>query len=425
MRDIPTEIINEFLSREYRPFWLIEFTVGTSYYLTDCDVPIAVGGNLYQPRGFKIPTFRYADKQMVDQVTITIDNLDNYFTSNFVGGSPQGQIFRIKQVYLGDDYKPISQVTGPVGHWKLNEAVGDDVADYSGNENLGTLQGTTGLPAWVPWGDTFALDFERANSHWIDLAKPSELAFTARPLAISAWINVESLNANQTIFSKTDSAKTTGGYGLEIGAGANTLEFWVEHYLNNVATKSFTTTGTWVHVLGVWESTGLIQVYVDGIAGTSDSYIGSLTNLDKKACIGAYNDGGAGFWDGLTGNIQIFNRDLTPDEKSTLTAGGYIGPGAILQFEGGIDAWTIDGSQVKLAAKSEMARWTQRPLALHSVSCRWKDFKGIECGYSGAATWCDRTYTRCVELGNSDNFGGFRWLPSIMDKEFWWGKIPK
>ncbi|GAI73202.1 unnamed protein product, partial [marine sediment metagenome] len=49
-----------------------------------------------------------------------------------------------------------------------------------------------------------------------------------------------------------------------------------------------------------------------------------------------------------------------------------------------------------------------------------------ECGYGGGETWCDRTYARCVVLANSDNFGGFRWLPSIVDKEVFWGpQAPK
>ena len=38
--------------------------------------------------------------------------------------------------------------------------------------------------------------------------------------------------------------------------------------------------------------------------------------------------------------------------------------------------------------------------------CYWK-FKGVECGYTGAQTTCDKTLTRCKELVNSTRFGGF------------------
>ena len=37
--------------------------------------------------------------------------------------------------------------------------------------------------------------------------------------------------------------------------------------------------------------------------------------------------------------------------------------------------------------------------------CRYKQFKGWRCGYAGAETTCDRTLSRCRELGNSERFG--------------------
>jgi phage-related protein len=39
--------------------------------------------------------------------------------------------------------------------------------------------------------------------------------------------------------------------------------------------------------------------------------------------------------------------------------------------------------------------------------CRYKDFKGSLCGYVGAQTSCNRSFTRCQELSNTARFGGF------------------
>jgi len=39
--------------------------------------------------------------------------------------------------------------------------------------------------------------------------------------------------------------------------------------------------------------------------------------------------------------------------------------------------------------------------------CRYKKFKNTRCGYMGSETACNRTLTRCRELGNSARFGGF------------------
>lgn len=94
----------------------------------------------------------------------------------------------------------------------------------------------------------------------------------------------------------------------------------------------------------------------------------------------------------------------------------------IIFFDGEIDDWDLDEETVQMNVVSQFIRWSQNTLSRHGASCRWKKFKGTYCGYSGASTWCDRTYTRCLALGNEDNFGGFRWLPSIAEKEIWWGR---
>jgi hypothetical protein len=94
----------------------------------------------------------------------------------------------------------------------------------------------------------------------------------------------------------------------------------------------------------------------------------------------------------------------------------------ITLFQGTLDAWSLDEEKITCTLVSDMVKWNQKTLAKYSASCRWKEFKGTECGYSGSQTWCDRSYTRCSALANTVNFGGFRWLPSIIDKEIWWGR---
>jgi hypothetical protein len=100
-----------------------------------------------------------------------------------------------------------------------------------------------------------------------------------------------------------------------------------------------------------------------------------------------------------------------------------IGTAAIL-FQGEIDDWSYDEPTLKVSLTGIFARWRQRTTSRQPASCRWKKFKGTECAYSGSATWCDRTYVRCEAIGNTANFGGERWLPSIIDKVIWWGRIP-
>jgi len=101
-------------------------------------------------------------------------------------------------------------------------------------------------------------------------------------------------------------------------------------------------------------------------------------------------------------------------------------------FEGEIDSWGLDGQRLKITATSIFHQWSQNTFSKHSASCRWKVFNsstlgtsGVDCASTAGSTWCDRTYTRCSILNNTSNFGGFRWLPSIVNKDIWWGRIPK
>ena len=95
---------------------------------------------------------------------------------------------------------------------------------------------------------------------------------------------------------------------------------------------------------------------------------------------------------------------------------------AVTWFQGELDEWTLDEGKIDFTVTSELVRWRQETMYKHSALCRWKVFKGTECAYAGGQTWCDRTYARCSALVNTDNFGGFRFLPSIVDSEVWWGR---
>ena len=122
----------------------------------------------------------------------------------------------------------------------------------------------------------------------------------------------------------------------------------------------------------------------------------------------------------------IFVEGTSQGEDAYLYVGVYDDSTAVIGvvnlFEGQIDGWELDEGEVKITITTEMSKWIQRTNALYSSSCRWKKFKGTECQYAGAENWCDRSYSRCLALGNTNHFGGFRWLPDFENRELWWGR---
>lgn len=97
----------------------------------------------------------------------------------------------------------------------------------------------------------------------------------------------------------------------------------------------------------------------------------------------------------------------------------------LILFTGEIDDWFAPEGAIEITIVSDLIRWHQKTMRMQSSSCSWQVFKGLECGYAGTETTCNRSYARCIALGNTANFGGERWLPSIEGANIWWGQTPE
>ena len=104
--------------------------------------------------------------------------------------------------------------------------------------------------------------------------------------------------------------------------------------------------------------------------------------------------------------------------------------GRIKKYVRIMDPKYLNEERLKVTVTSIFHQWSQHTMNQHSASCRWQVFNsstlgtsGIECRSTAGADWCDRTYERCKQLNNSSHFGGFRFLPDIVDKEIWWGRL--
>jgi len=96
--------------------------------------------------------------------------------------------------------------------------------------------------------------------------------------------------------------------------------------------------------------------------------------------------------------------------------------GTVLAFLGVIDTIEGDHQRVRIDLLNHFYLWNKKTLRSHSPLCQWA-FTSTECGYLGPETWCDKTYDRCTVLANIVNYGGFPFLPSLINKQIRWGHI--
>lgn len=123
----------------------------------------------------------------------------------------------------------------------------------------------------------------------------------------------------------------------------------------------------------------------------------------------------------------VFLNENIMNKWGILRIGFFDNNGVIIDqifelFRGLVSTWKLSEPKASITLVNEFIFWNKKTLRKHQSACRWP-FKGTECGYSGAETWCDQGYARCLVLGNTDNFGGDRWLPDLMEKEIYWGRI--
>lgn len=149
----------------------------------------------------------------------------------------------------------------------------------------------------------------------------------------------------------------------------------------------------------------------------SEDILGKRSRI-SFICIDDYRDGDPFMLDEVGAIITDEDGEEIEEDKIEwfdIIASEYL-------FYGFLSDWDIDEGRVIIETKTELILWRKETLRTCQSSCRWP-FKGDECGYSGVEIWCDQSYERCDVLNNSDNFGGFRFLPDIMEKDIWWGRI--
>jgi hypothetical protein len=208
--------------------------------------------------------------------------------------------------------------TGPVAHWKLDDASGSTAVDSEGGHN-GTL---TNGPSWTTGQLDGALSFDGGNDY---VTVPHDDTLSLTTFSISAWIRPTALSGWQVFVNK---GTTTSAVNYYLGTNGDEISLgyynsgWVEFNTTNVNLS----TNQWYHVAATYDDpTREGKVYLDGIqVHNSTATKSPLPNGD------ALTIGRSGFgehWPGKLDDIRIYDSVLDADEIIALVAAGGGGPG--------------------------------------------------------------------------------------------------
>ncbi|REH51886.1 RHS repeat-associated protein [Kutzneria buriramensis] len=203
----------------------------------------------------------------------------------------------------------------PAGWWQLNQTTGATVPDSSGN-------GGTAAAANVSWANG-AGTFNGTNS---TVTTNGPVLDTTGNFTVSAWANLSSTGKFATVVGQD--ATQCSGFFLQYSATDNAWAFAKVNADVNNATgirahdTAAPALNTWTHLVGTYTAAnGQLSLYVNGVlAGTATVTTPYKANGPLTIGRGQYNAGPADYFPGSIGNVQVYQRVLTPAEISTLAA---------------------------------------------------------------------------------------------------------
>lgn len=221
--------------------------------------------------------------------------------------------------------------TGLVGRWKINEGVGTDILDSSGNNRHGVLGNTGG--AWQNYGisrmGAITPALKRESKSWLfaqanntekitvaaDAALQLDKSFT-----VSAWITT---NVTGTDVPIVDMLNATTGWLIKIGGAFHSITL---RYSTGAAYKE-KSSGLFVmpispvlpHFVGMKiDATGTkVKFFVDGFISAEMTIDNALITPTTPLVIGNYNTQNKA-WKGIIQDVQLYNRELTDLEIRSL-----------------------------------------------------------------------------------------------------------
>lgn len=205
-------------------------------------------------------------------------------------------------------------------YWGLDEGSGATVS--GGEGQTGRLINMDPATSWAEGHSGSALRFNGVNSY-VTMPDTSAVEITTAG-TVAAWININS-------FKNTFAGVVHKGTRTDFRDEAYSLQFWSGNKIYwgittasgshpNVQSPTAPPTGTWIHVLGTWDSSAM-KLYVNGALVASGPGVESIRSPGAFN-IGAQLDGSPYYgFDGLIDDVRVYNRALNANEVATVATG--------------------------------------------------------------------------------------------------------
>ena len=216
---------------------------------------------------------------------------------------------------------PEITVTDPnlVGWWKFETGAGNNVIDFSGHDNHGTIVDKV---LWAPGQFNLALEFFGDNQGHVEL--PPRMVTTSSG-SVAMWVNT---NQTGDLYSEGTFWYGTEGGGMGFGAQemhihsqtTGALGFWMGG-TTNVSLDGPMLAGTgWNHVAVTWDQTDGCTLYCNGVQVDFQGHNGRAADL-AVIRLGRPNNNFR-FLKGFLDDVRLFDHAITAEEVREIMTRG-------------------------------------------------------------------------------------------------------
>jgi hypothetical protein len=306
---------------------------------------------------------------------------------------------------------------------------------YGGNKYLSHGFEVEGVNAAANFGvDSVRVNFDNVDREFSQLLLSDDVANKPAILYLQHQPkNIPSSNVIPNQFCETTVGWFSGGAGLSTYglsteykyAGDYSIKFGADTTVNAyIQTTPFVLEKGMSYSIETWVRSNTTRVVLTIRNGDNEgnsysqwhSFTSSTEMQELSATFTALAGGSSAFMRISNGQAQTgewwIDRVLIRPVVTTAET--------IEAYNGFVTQWSIDNLTAQVNIGSEFMLWSKKTLRLPTPNCPWS-FKGSECAYAGAETWCDKSPDRCSELDNYSNFGGRKFIADLEGQKIFWG----
>jgi hypothetical protein len=241
---------------------------------------------------------------------------------------------------------------GLIGYWTFDgKDMTPNVRDISGQGNHGTLLGQSATTTTIgKFGQALLLD---ASDDRVKIT--NNIGDNMAQITVSYWMksNVTTNPGYMVSKGRFGGATLTSWHFVRSSGGEFQFSVYSPTDTLGAATKSGYADTNWHHVVGTYDG-ATVNIYVDGVAGTSGALTGLIdSNSGYPLCIGSINGDSSATcqtstFNGILDEVRLYNRALSANEVKGLynSASTKFNKTNTSLNNGLIGHWTFDGKDM-------------------------------------------------------------------------------